>query len=55
MAIYVASKDVKKVLSISKKARIKAYAVGVVEKGPKQVVIEPLNIVYKGESLKLRA
>jgi len=55
LAIYVASKDVKKVLSISKKARIKAYVVGVVENGPKQVVIEPLDIVYKRDSLKLRA
>jgi len=55
LAIYVPNKDVKKVLSISKNARIKAYVVGVVEKGLKQVVIEPLNIVYEGKSLKLRA
>jgi len=55
LAVYVANKDVKKVLSISKKMGIKAYAVGVVEEGPKQVVIEPLSIVYEGDSLKLRA
>lgn len=54
-AVYVSEKDVKKTLSISKKMGIKAYAAGLVEKGQKQVIIEPLNIVYKGKSLKLKA
>lgn len=46
-AIYVPNKDIKKTLSISEKMGIKAYAAGMVEKGPKQVIIKPLNIVYK--------
>jgi phosphoribosylformylglycinamidine cyclo-ligase len=54
-AIFVAKKDVKKVLSAAKKHKIKAYDAGVVEKGPKQVIIEPKGITFKGESLKVRA
>lgn len=54
-AIFVPKKDVRKTLTISKKAGIKAYVIGQVEKGPKQVTIEPLNITYKGEDLNLRA
>ena len=54
-AVYVPEDDVKKTISISKRMKIKAYAAGTVEKGPKQVIIEPLDIVYKGENFKLRA
>lgn len=54
-AIFIPKKDIEKVLSISKKAGIKAYMAGVVKKGPKQVVIESLKIIYKGKGLKLRA
>lgn len=53
-AIFVSKKDAKKVLKISQKHKIKAYLGGLVEKGPKQVIIEPKNIVYKGASLRLR-
>jgi phosphoribosylformylglycinamidine cyclo-ligase len=53
--IYIPKKDVKKVLRISKKHKIKAYDAGIVEKGPKQVIIEPKNIIFEGESLKVRA
>jgi phosphoribosylformylglycinamidine cyclo-ligase len=54
-AIFVAEKDAAKTLAIAKKAGIKTHLIGQVESGPKQVVIEPLNIVYKGASLKLRS
>lgn len=53
-AIFTAQKDIQKVLKIAQKHTIKAYNVGVVEKGPRQVVIEPLKIVFTGESLNLR-
>lgn len=53
-AIYVSQKDVDKVITIANKHKIKAYIAGRVEKGEKQVIIEPKGIVYKGESLKLR-
>ena len=54
MAIFVPKNEVKKTLAISKKTGIKAYELGVIEKGPKQIIIEPLNITYKGDSLNLR-
>lgn len=54
-AIFVPQKDVQQVLKISKKHKIKAYAAGVVEKGPRRVIIAPLSIVFEGESLNLRA
>ncbi len=53
-AIYVSKKDVKKVLDVSKRHKIKAYDAGVIEKGPKRVIIEPEGIVFEGESLKVR-
>lgn len=48
-AVYVPEKDSKKTLSISKKMGIKAYAAGVVAKGPKKVIIKPYDIIFKGE------
>ena len=54
-AVFVPKKDVEKVIKIAKKNKIKAYSAGVVEKGEKQVIIEPKNIVFEGESLKVRA
>lgn len=54
-AIFIPKTDVKLVLSLSEKAGIKSYVTGHVEKGKKQVIIEPLSIVYKGTSLSLRA
>lgn len=54
-AIFVPEKDAKKVMAIAKKNNIKAYIGGVVEKGPKQVIIEPKNIIFDGESLNVRA
>ncbi len=53
-AIFVPQKDVKKMLAIAKRHKIKAYNAGIVEKGKKQVIIEPKNIVFSGDSLKLR-
>jgi len=54
LAIFVSEKNLKKTLTIAKKNGIKAYQVGRIEKGPKQVIVEPLNITYQGSSLKLR-
>lgn len=53
-AVYVPKKDANKVVEIAKKNKIKAYIAGSVEKGPKQVIIEPKDIVFKGESLNIR-
>lgn len=55
IAIFIPEKDVRKTLLISKKVGIKAFIAGRVEVGKRQVIIEPLNIVYKGEDFILRA
>lgn len=54
-AIFVAKKDVAKVMRVAKKHKIKAYDAGIVENGQKRVVIESEGIVFEGESLKVRA
>jgi phosphoribosylformylglycinamidine cyclo-ligase len=54
-AIFVPAADVEKTIAISEQKGIKAYKSGSVEEGKKQVVIEPLNIVYEEKSLNLRA
>lgn len=54
-AIFVSKNDVEKVLTISKQNKIKAFPYGIVEKGAKQVIIEPKNLIFEEESLKVRA
>lgn len=53
-AVFVSKKDADKVVKIAKKHKIKALIAGKVEKGPKQVIIKPRNIVFKGESLQVK-
>lgn len=53
-AVFVSKKDAQKVVQIAKKNKIKAYIAGQVEKGPKQVIIEPKNIIFSADSLRIR-
>lgn len=53
-ALFVAKKDVQKVLAVAKKLKFKAWDAGVVKKGPKKVIITPLNIVYTENELEVR-
>ena len=53
-AIYVAQKDVDAVISTAKGCQLNAINAGVVKTGPKQVVIEPLNICFPGDTLGVR-
>ncbi|OGK13555.1 phosphoribosylformylglycinamidine cyclo-ligase [Candidatus Roizmanbacteria bacterium RIFCSPLOWO2_01_FULL_38_12] len=53
-AVFIPKKDIEKVMEIARKNKIKAYNAGVVEKGKKQVIIEPKNIVYEASTLKVR-
>lgn len=53
-AIFVSPKDVDRCLKIIKKSKFKAINAGYVEKGEKQVIIRPKNLVYSGETLDLR-
>jgi len=53
-ALYVAKEEVNKTLMVAKTHMVKAYEGGIVEKGPKQVIIEPKKITYSEQSLQLR-
>lgn len=53
-AIFTPKDEVQKIIEIAQKHNIKTYEIGVVEKGEKQVIIEPKNITYKSESLQVR-
>lgn len=53
-AIFVPQKDAENVLKVAGKNGIKAYNAGVVEKGEKQVIIEPLNVTFSANSLQVR-
>jgi phosphoribosylformylglycinamidine cyclo-ligase len=53
-ALYVPAQQADKTIVAIKKTGLKAWDAGRVEKGPKQVIIEPLGIVYGGERLEVR-
>lgn len=53
-AIFVPQKDVKKTLDIIKKNKFKAIDAGYIEKGERQVIIKPKNIIFQGDKLDLR-
>ena len=53
-ALFVAAAQAAQTITIAEHYGIKAYQAGTVEEGKKQVVIEPLDIIYEGESLNLR-
>lgn len=54
-ALFVSQKDAKRLIQIAKKHNIKAHIVGVVESGPKRVIIEPLNLTFEGNTLRVKA
>lgn len=53
-AIFVSQKDVERCLKIIEKNKFRAIEGGFIEKGPKQVIIKPKNLVYSAETLDLR-
>lgn len=53
-AVFVAEKDVEMIMMLARKHMIRAYKAGVIEKGPKQVIIEPKGITYAENSLQVR-
>lgn len=53
-AIFLPSKQVQKAQKIAKKNGFKSLVSGFVQKGPKQVVIKPKNIVFASGSLEVR-
>lgn len=53
-AIFVDKSDIEKVLGIVQKNGFEALDAGVVQKGPKQVIIKTKNLTYTSETLDLR-
>ena len=53
-AIYCASGSGPKVVEIARSVGLEAIVAGTVEKGPRQVILEPLGVTYSSESLSLR-
>lgn len=53
-AVYVAEADAEKVVEIAKANGFEAMVAGRVENGPKQVIIEPLDITFQGDTLEVR-
>ena len=53
-AIYLPADQVGKAQQIAQKHNLKSWNAGVVEDGPKQVIIKPKNITFKGVTLNLR-
>jgi phosphoribosylformylglycinamidine cyclo-ligase len=53
-ALFVEASEVEKTIAIAERSGIKAYNAGIVEIGPKRVIIEPLSVMYEGESLQVR-
>jgi phosphoribosylformylglycinamidine cyclo-ligase len=54
-ALFMPQSDAPRAIEIAARHKIKAYLAGCVEEGTKQVIIEPLGLTFKGESLALRA
>lgn len=53
-AVFIPEREVKQILSIAKKHKIKAYNYGLIEKGEKRVIIESKKIIFEKESLQVR-
>ncbi len=54
-AVFVPPQDAGKAIEIAVRRGVQAYHAGTVEEGKKQVVIEPLEVVFEEKSLELRA
>jgi phosphoribosylformylglycinamidine cyclo-ligase len=54
-ALFVAAGDAARTVQIARDAGVQAWAAGTVEAGPKQVVLEPLRLVFGGDDLHVRA
>lgn len=53
-SLFLPKKEVEKALQIIKKNGFQGLDAGYIEKGERQVIIEPKNITFKGETLDLR-
>ncbi|MDP3998547.1 MAG: AIR synthase related protein [bacterium] len=53
-AVFLPDKDVQKAQKVVSDNGFRSILAGVVEKGPRRVVIKPQNLIYEGETLDLR-
>lgn len=53
-AVYLPQADAVKAQAVTKSCGFESWIAGKVEEGPKQVVIKPLNLTFKSETLKVR-
>ena len=53
-AIFTSPKSIKKILAISKKHKIDALVSGFVQKGPRKIIIKPLDIEFTSGELVLK-
>jgi phosphoribosylformylglycinamidine cyclo-ligase len=53
-ALFVADADVQRTLDVARAQGVEAWIAGRVEAGPKQLVIEPLDLQFGDEALQLR-
>ena len=53
-AFFVSAAQAEKTAAIARDCGIEAWVAGLVEAGPKQVIIEPIGVTYRAEDLKLR-
>lgn len=53
-ALFMPEKDIKKAQAIIKKNGFESLDAGYIEKGERQVIIKPKNIIFKGDSLNVR-
>jgi phosphoribosylformylglycinamidine cyclo-ligase len=54
-ALFMPQSDALRAVEIAARHKIKAHIAGRVEKGARQVIIEPLDVTFTGDSLDLRA
>ena len=53
-AVFVAAEDAQRTVEVARTQGVEALVAGVVEAGPKELVIEPLNVRFGGDDLQLR-
>lgn len=53
-AVYLSPESAMKALHIAKKSGLNSWIAGVVKEGPKQVIVQPKNLIFKAGSLEIR-
>jgi phosphoribosylformylglycinamidine cyclo-ligase len=53
-ALFVAAQDADRAVAVAQAQGVPAWVAGSVEAGPKRLLIEPLSVVFEGDTLQLR-